>query len=150
VVSSGRVHARNLIANWTGHGANLVVMFFLSPFIIHTLGSVEYGIWGLLGVLTGYAGLLDLGVRVSTSRYIVLYFGKGDDVRLDETIRTALGFLRVGGRRGVSPNSTKTYAPPPLPFQRPFSAPAKRPKPPVKCRQTWPKSPHPGKACQKR
>jgi len=96
-MSSARLHIRNLSANWISHGANLVVMFFLTPFIIHTLGKVEYGIWSLLMVLTGYMGFLDLGVRASTSRYIILYLGRGDHTRVDETIRTSLGFFSAIG-----------------------------------------------------
>ncbi len=92
-MSNARIHARNLAANWFSHGANLVVMFFLTPFIIHTLGGLEYGIWSLLMVLTGYMGFLDLGVRASTSRYIILYLGSGEHDRVDETVRTSLGFF---------------------------------------------------------
>ncbi len=91
-MSSARVYARNLLVNWGGHAANLVVMFFLSPFIVHTLGKVEYGIWGLLTVITGYLGLFDLGIRASTGRHVALYLGKGDEESLDATIRTGLGF----------------------------------------------------------
>lgn len=91
-MSTARIHARNLLANWTGHGANLLVLFFLSPFIVHTLGKVEYGLWSLLTVLTGYMGVLDLGIRASTGRFIMLYLGKGNRRAVDETIRTSLGF----------------------------------------------------------
>ncbi|MDF1553849.1 MAG: polysaccharide biosynthesis C-terminal domain-containing protein [Deferrisomatales bacterium] len=96
-MASGRVIARNLLANWVGHGANLVVMFFLSPFIVHTLGTTQYGIWQLLTVLTGYMGILDLGVRAGTGRYIVLYLGKGELDKVDQTIRTGLGTYSVLG-----------------------------------------------------
>jgi len=96
-VSTARIHARNLAANWLAHGATLVVMFFLSPFIVHTLGKVEYGIWSLLTVLTGYMGVLDLGVRSSTGRHIILYLGKEDYGAVDETIRTSLGFFSAVG-----------------------------------------------------
>ena len=96
--SSARVFVRNLVANWVGHGANLLVMFFLSPFILHTLGQTQYGIWQLLTVVTGYMGILDLGVRASTGRYIILYLGKEDHAKVDETIRTGLGmYTAVGG-----------------------------------------------------
>ncbi len=96
--SSARVTARNLVANWVGHGANLLVMFFLSPFVLHTLGQTQYGIWQLLTVLTGYMGILDLGVRASTGRYIILYLGKKDYPKVDETIRTGLGlYTALGG-----------------------------------------------------
>ena len=92
-MSGTRVHARNLAANWAAHGANLVVMFFLSPFIVHTLGKVEYGIWSLLTVPTGYMGVLDLGVRASTGRHIILHLGKKDHEAVDQTIRTSLGLF---------------------------------------------------------
>lgn len=96
-MSSAKTHTRNLMANWVGHGASLVVMFFLSPFIVHTLGKVEYGIWSLLTVLTGYMGVLDLGVRASTGRYIILYLGRGEKETLDQTIRTSLGLYSILG-----------------------------------------------------
>lgn len=86
-----RVFIKNLTANWVGHGANLLVMFFLSPYILHSLGVTEYGIWQLLTVLTGYMGIMDLGIRASTGRYIVFYLGKNEYDKIDETIRTGLG-----------------------------------------------------------
>lgn len=97
-MSIARIVARNLAANWVGHAANVVVMFFLSPFIVDSLGKVQYGIWGLLVVLTGYLGVLDLGIRAGTGRYIILYTGMADDKRVNDTIRTSLGlFAALGG-----------------------------------------------------
>jgi len=96
-MSKARIYARNLAANWIGHGANMVVMFFLSPFIIHTLGKTEYGIWGLVTVLTGYMGIFDLGVRASTGRHIALYLGRDDHEAVDETVRTGLGLYSFMG-----------------------------------------------------
>ncbi len=96
-MSSARIIVRNLTANWTGHVVNLVVMFFLSPFVVHTLGEVEYGIWSLLTLLTGYMGILDLGIRASTGRHIILYLGRGEHDKVDQTIRTSLGIFSVIG-----------------------------------------------------
>ena len=96
-MSKARVYARNLAANWIGHGASMVVLFFLSPFVIHTLGNIQYGIWSLLTVLTGYMGILDLGVRASTGRHVTLYIGKKDHKSVDETIRTSLAFFSAVG-----------------------------------------------------
>jgi O-antigen/teichoic acid export membrane protein len=93
MTESGRIYVRNLLANWLGYGASMVVLLFLSPLVVHTLGKVEYGIWSLLMVLTGYMGLLDLGIRASTGRYVILYLGRGDHQKVDETIRTGLGFF---------------------------------------------------------
>jgi hypothetical protein len=33
----------------------------MSPFIVHHLGTSAYGMWVLVGSLTGYLGLLNLG-----------------------------------------------------------------------------------------
>ena len=96
-MNRSRIYARNLLANWGGHGASMVVLFFLSPFVVHTLGGVEYGIWSLLNVLTGYLGIFDLGVRASTGRHIMLYLGQGDHEKVDRTVRTGLGFFSIIG-----------------------------------------------------
>lgn len=96
-MSTAQIIARNLFANWISFGANLVVMFFLSPFVIHTLGKVEYGIWSLLTVVAGYMGICDLGVRASTGRHIILYLGREDHERLGEVVRTSLSFFTVLG-----------------------------------------------------
>lgn len=94
-MSKARIYARNLAANWFGQAAGLVVLFFLSPFVVHTLGKTEYGIWSLLNVFTGYLGVFDLGVRASTGRYIILYLGRGDHERVGETLKTGLGFFSL-------------------------------------------------------
>ncbi len=96
-MDSARKHARNLSFNTGTHATALVVMLFLSPFVVHSLGTVLYGIWSLINILTGYAGIFDLGIRVSTGRYVILYLGKGDFQRVDETIRTGLGCYTVVG-----------------------------------------------------
>ena len=96
-MSEARIYARNLAANWIGHAAHLVVLFFLSPFIVRTLGRTEYGIWSLINILTGYMGVLDLGVRASTGRHIALHLGKGDREAADQTVRTGLFFFSVMG-----------------------------------------------------
>ena len=48
-------------------------------------------------MITGYMGVLDLGVRSSTGRYIVLYLGQEDYERLDQTIRTSLALYSMLG-----------------------------------------------------
>ena len=91
-MSKVHTYARNLAANWMGHGANLVVMFLLSPFVVHTLGDAAYGVWSLLTVLTGYLGLIDLGVRGSTGRYINFYLGTHSRERVGSVVATSLVF----------------------------------------------------------
>jgi len=96
-IADSNIHTRNLIFNWGGHGATLLVMFFLSPYIIGKLSAVSYGIWSLLNVLTGYMGVFDLGVRASVGRHVALYLGKNDEKGVDETIRAGFGFFSLTG-----------------------------------------------------
>ncbi len=94
---SARIHLRNLAFNWGGHAATLVVMFFLSPYIVGKLDAVTYGIWSLINVLTGYMGIFDLGVRASVGRHVALYLGKKDERGVDETIRAGFAFFSMVG-----------------------------------------------------
>jgi len=94
---SARIHLRNLSFNWGGQVATLLVMFFLSPYIVGKLDAVTYGIWSLLNVLTGYMGIFDLGVRTSVGRHVALYLGKKDERGVDETIRAGFAFFSMAG-----------------------------------------------------
>jgi len=96
-VSNIRTYARNAGTNWIGYGANLVVMFFLSPFVVHSLGSTTYGVWSLIVSLTGYLGLVELGVRGGVGRFINYYLGKEDIGKVNGIVNTALAFFLSSG-----------------------------------------------------
>jgi O-antigen/teichoic acid export membrane protein len=87
------VFARNLLANWFGLIAEVVVALFLTPFIVSSLGLAVYGIWSLVNTLIGYLGLIDLGIRSSVGRYINHYLARRDDQRVGEVVSTSLLFL---------------------------------------------------------
>ena len=52
---------RNIASNWAGYVVQVAVGFFLTPFVVHSLGETQYGVWTLVVGVTGYYGLLDLG-----------------------------------------------------------------------------------------
>lgn len=56
----------------------IIVGLLLSPYVIRTLGDRLFGMWALVGTLTGWYGLLDLGISGAVSRYITVSFSKGD------------------------------------------------------------------------
>jgi len=85
-----KIYIRNLGANWIGYIIRLIVLFFLSPFIIHSLGNTAYGVWCLLVSLTGYMGLLDVGLMSSISRYINFYMAKNEQDYLNRVVSTSL------------------------------------------------------------
>ena len=96
-MSKARIYARNLVANWIGYGANLVVMFFLSPFVVHHLGNTTYGVWSLIMSLTGYLGLIEMGMRGGLGRFINFHLGRDDIPKVNGVINTALMFFLLCG-----------------------------------------------------
>lgn len=66
------VLTRNVLANCTVLVAEVLVAFFLTPFIVGRLGLLTYGVWSLLNSLVGYMGLIDLGIRGSVGRFLIL------------------------------------------------------------------------------
>src|SRR5260370_7641972 len=68
--NKGRGTARGVFSNWTALAINFGVAFVLSPFVVHHLGVVAYGVWTLVVATTSYMGLLDLGLRGAVIRFV--------------------------------------------------------------------------------
>jgi O-antigen/teichoic acid export membrane protein len=82
--------ARNVLFNWFGTIANLAVAFFLSPFIIHRLGNVAYGVWVISVGVVAYLGLLDLGMQSAVLRFVSKGHTQKDHQGASEAISAAL------------------------------------------------------------
>lgn len=65
------------------------VALSLTPFLIHQLGETVYGIWIIIGSLTGYLGVLDFGLRSSVGRHLALYHARDDRDGVLEVINSA-------------------------------------------------------------
>jgi O-antigen/teichoic acid export membrane protein len=81
---------RNITSNWAALGVNLVVSFFLAPFVVHALGNTYYGIWAVIMQFTGYLYLLDFGVRDSVIRYTAKLQATRRTRSLNRTLTAAL------------------------------------------------------------
>ncbi len=86
---------RNTIFNIIGRLWGMLVVLFLTPYIIGHIGTEKYGIWALVVVLTGYFGLLDCGVGTSFVKYISEYYTKKDYSGINRIVNT--GFLLYAG-----------------------------------------------------
>ncbi len=82
--------ARNVLFNWFGTIANMAVGFFLSPFIVHRLGNVAFGVWVLAISVVAYLGLLDLGMQSSVLRFVSKGHTQNDHRSASEAISAAL------------------------------------------------------------
>lgn len=63
------------------YGSSLLlaaVNIFLTPFLIRSLGNVEYGIYQSMASFAGYLVLINFGTGTVMTRYVSMYLGKGD------------------------------------------------------------------------
>ena len=81
---------KNVSSSWISLATNVLVGFFLSPFILHRLGDAAFGIWVLIFAITGYYGLFDLGIRSSIVRYISKARATGDLQYASRILSTSL------------------------------------------------------------
>ena len=88
---SGKI-IRNTIFNAIGRFWGIAVALFLIPYIIGHIGVERYGIWAIVGVLTGYFGLLDFGIRISFVKYIAEFYAKKDFKKINQLINTGVVF----------------------------------------------------------
>jgi O-antigen/teichoic acid export membrane protein len=91
--SSVKKLLRNIFANQLGFLVSVVVTFFLSPFVVNSLGGTRYGIWSLIVSLTGNYGLLAFGIQGAMTRYIAHAAATNDRERVNGYFNTALSFL---------------------------------------------------------
>jgi len=86
---------RNTIFNAVGRFWGILVALILTPYIIRHIGIERYGIWALVGVLTGYFGLLDFGIRTSFVKYISEYYTKKDYEKINQVVNTGFVFYSI-------------------------------------------------------
>lgn len=84
---------RNTAWNYTGFAFNLLTNLFLFPYVVRELGDAAAGIWLLLGSVTGYMGLLELGLVPALAQSVAVYRSRGDAAGLNRAASTALVLL---------------------------------------------------------
>ncbi|MBP7087853.1 MAG: oligosaccharide flippase family protein [Candidatus Omnitrophica bacterium] len=88
-----RIIARNIFSNWSGFFISALIAFFLSPFLVHNLGNSGYGLLTLIISITGYFGILDIGMRSAVGRFVARYLALGDKTNINRVINTNLFIL---------------------------------------------------------
>jgi O-antigen/teichoic acid export membrane protein len=67
--------------------------FLVAPYLVHHLQETAYGLWILIASMSGYFGLLDLGVRGSVGRYVAYYRARDEHEDVNRTLSTSLAIL---------------------------------------------------------
>lgn len=81
---------RGVLFNGLGRCCDVAVTFFMTPFLVHTLGNEQYGIWAILMSLVSYYGLFDLGMRNAGIKYLAEYEATGDHRAMNRLVVTSL------------------------------------------------------------
>lgn len=89
-MSYGRLLLRNIFSSWAGLVINIIVSFFLAPFVVRSLGDTWYGVWVIMMQFTAYLYLMDFGVRDSIVRYISKHQARGEAGELNQIVNSAL------------------------------------------------------------
>jgi O-antigen/teichoic acid export membrane protein len=88
---------RNTLAQSTPIVIGYAFSLALAPLMLSRLGLEAFGVWAVTGALATYAGLLDLGIGRSLSRFVSLYHSKGDRRSVEECVGLGLVAVTVLG-----------------------------------------------------
>ncbi|MCH9670718.1 MAG: flippase [Gammaproteobacteria bacterium] len=94
--------ALNVSSSYLKFILSMVIVFFMTPYIVSELGLERFGLWSLLFAVIGVFGLLDLGFATAGVKYVAEAFGAQDDERRNVVLSTlffmyaGLGVLCVG------------------------------------------------------
>ena len=76
---------------------SLAINFFLTPFLLHRIGDVQYGLFILVGSVVTQGALLDLGIEVTIVKYVAEYHARGEHDRAGEMVVISLALYCVLG-----------------------------------------------------
>ena len=100
-MSVKRIIGRNMAWSTAGLAVETLVGFLIMPFLILRLGEATYGIWIILGALTSYFGLLDIGVRGSIGRHVALHHSSGNRTAMNQTVTGGVAIISVVGLAAI-------------------------------------------------
>jgi O-antigen/teichoic acid export membrane protein len=92
---------KNVSWNLLGQAGLLVLGFLLVPVLMRGLGTEGYALYGLLGVLAGYLGLLSFGAQSVTQKYVAEHSARGETGPLWDILR-ACAVMHAGVLLGAA------------------------------------------------
>jgi O-antigen/teichoic acid export membrane protein len=89
--------SRTAVANTLGYAIAIAISFVQAPFLIHQLGDERYGIWTLIGLVTGSYGLLDLGTRGAVGFFVARARARDANIEIAELTAAAVWLRAAAG-----------------------------------------------------
>lgn len=83
-----------VLIGWSSTIVSIAIGVFMSPFLIHHLGEVGYGVWVLIQSTVSYMYILDLGLRTTVIRFSAEAHAREDHQEVSRVVSAAL-WIRV-------------------------------------------------------
>ncbi len=83
--------------NWLAFAATLAVGFFLTPYLINSLGKPRYDVWCVVESVLAYFTLLDMGVAACLIRYVARHHAAGERDGLNRMASACLALFLAAG-----------------------------------------------------
>lgn len=88
---------RNAASNYADIAVTLAANFFLTPFLLHRLGAVDFGLWILVASLMNYGRLFDFGINGAVTKYIAEHQVTGEMGRTRRLVSTSFAIYSILG-----------------------------------------------------
>lgn len=88
---------RNVAMRWLAWAVTLVITLLITPYIIGTLGLVQYGIWLTIMSVSLFAAILDLGFSAAFYNRFKRQYSTGDLSGLKTTVNTIFHYYLLLG-----------------------------------------------------
>lgn len=80
----------NITTSYLRFVVAIVVVFFLTPFIVSKIGIDQFGLWSLIFSVVALFGLMDLGFATAANKYMGEFAGSGDHTGRNQVLATLL------------------------------------------------------------
>lgn len=97
MVSKSKQLVKGSVLGGTGFVLHMFISLFMTPFMIACFGDHIYGLWMLVASLSGFYGILDLGLSTAVQRYMARSVGIGDTDEVNSIFNTSLAVFNVIG-----------------------------------------------------
>ncbi len=77
---------KNILAGWFAHLVTVMIGFFLMPYILGTVGELQYGAWVFINAVAGYSRMIYGGFGATICRYVSDLSAKKEWDRLNQFV----------------------------------------------------------------
>jgi O-antigen/teichoic acid export membrane protein len=78
----------NIASNYLRFLVGMVIVFFLTPYIVSRIGVDAFGLWSLIFAVVGLFGLLDLGFATAAVKFVAELTASGDHAGRNQVLGT--------------------------------------------------------------